>query len=531
MLNFSFYSKYKRLSCFHLCLFFIFIFFGPSNIKAEMPLDSNKKIIPFQMYNRILKEKLPEIKKSYIEEKISKNKIYKEKKTDDWQLESGVKYLIDNQRTKVAGAGNFDHIIDSGIDSGVLTEENRINSSYSGEIEARSLLQGAQVDTGISRTFSATGTRIKTGIQFGYLDSRFDYHSNPEMLNGKFSDQFYLPVIYVGIAQPFLKNSFGLLDRFAKKDAIIKYELEKLKQKQYRKSLESYYKKIYFDWIVTLKVIDILESTIKTTQKMVVSVQRHYRSGMTDLDDLNKMNLALYQYQDQLNKKQNTLRQITILLEPYIDTREYDPDIQSFTEYINKSLNHPFSLYPFEKTTHTAIYRLSMKRTGIAEKANENAALPELNLFAEVNKKGQDGDIKESWNDLIDKKDNVTLEAGLIVKYPLGNHEARGALKEIFLLKKQLRQDYQTNLRKYQAQINQLYHNALSLQTSLEFREKSISALKIKLKTEYHKYNTARLNLTFVLDTENHMAQEQMELLLVQRKLIDLYIDYQNLVY
>lgn len=482
------------------------------------PLDARdgkgkRTVISFEQYCHILKKELPELKKSEMEEMLAENRVNKEKKIDDWTLESETMYVIDNTSLSLSGTGDLGVPID-------------------GELNANARVHGLQVDTGVSRTFAKTGTRLKTGVKFGILDSNYDYTiSPPASLSGQFSDTLYQPVIYVGVSQPLLYNSLGILDRFPKKDAKFQYEIEKIEQKQYRRSIETYYRKLYFDWILYKRIITILEGTIRNTRRIVGTVNRHYRSGMADLDDVNKSNLALYTYQDQLNTLKSTFRQISVNLYPYIDTEERIPEEATFESYVEKSLATEYSAVPFEKTGNYRIYRYSLRRLDMAEKAGKNRTLPQLNLMAQVSKKGVDPEAGAAFEKLFTSIDNIDLEVGLMLTYPIGNHEGKADYREARILKKQLGHEYQISRRKYEQGLAHISEMADTIRRSLRYKKLNLKALQAKLRTEYRKYNMARLNLTYVLDSENRIAQEKIELLKIRRKLIDLYFDYQDLVY
>lgn len=493
-------------------LLFIILAVSPLSLEARDSAE-NKTAISFEQYCQILKNELPELKKSEMEELLAENKINREKKIEDWTLESETKYIIDNTSMSLSGSGDLGGAID-------------------GEINAHSRVHGLQVDTGVSRTFARTGTRLKTGVKFGILDSSYDYDTSPPAsLSGHFDETLYQPVIYVGVAQPLLYNSFGLLDRFPEKDAKFESEIEKIRQQQYRKSIQTYYRKLYFDWILYQRIIEILEGTITNTRRIVATVQRHYRSGMADLDDVNKSNLALYTYLDQLNTLKSTFKQISVNIYPYIDTEKYIPDESTFEKYVEKSMARKFSPVPFEETGNWRIYQYSMRRLDMAEKAGRNKTLPRLSLMAQVSKKGMDPEAGAAFGKLFTSSENVDLEVGLMLTYPIGNHEGKADYRESRILKKQLSHEYEISRRKYEQGLSNIGEMAESIKRSLRYKKLNLQALEAKLRTEYRKYNMARLNLTYVLDSENRIAQEKIEILQIRRKLIDLNFDYQDLVY
>jgi hypothetical protein len=65
---------------------------------------------------------------------------------------------------------------------------------------------------------------------------------------------------------------------------------------------------------------------------------------------------------------------------------------------------------------------------------------------------------------------------------------------------------------------------------ALGYKKSNIISLTSKLRTEKKKYNMARLNLSYLIDTENSIARERIEELLIKKRLITLMFDYRDLI-
>lgn len=119
---------------------------------------------------------------------------------------------------------------------------------------------------------------------------------------------------------------------------------------------------------------------------------------------------------------------------------------------------------------------------------------------------------------------------GFEFKYSLENNSAESSLKDIEIQIKALEYEYKTVENSYRKQMHDYIESSQGIIKQLENNEKTLMALESKLVTEKRKYSQARLNLSYVIDTENSITVERNSIVALKYQLIGYYIDYMDLI-
>ncbi len=108
---------------------------------------------------------------------------------------------------------------------------------------------------GVNRTVSATGTRLSTS--FGYTWNDVRGTSTLAVPSQSLSIPIYSPVLTVSVTQPLLKNFFGKIYRYAKKNANLQVRVEQARKEVNDRNVLNYFKKLYIQWIQYNETLDI----------------------------------------------------------------------------------------------------------------------------------------------------------------------------------------------------------------------------------------------------------------------------------
>lgn len=479
-------------------------------------------------------EKLPEMKQSRLDELARKNEIEKTRAVDDLTIEAELKYQQTQEQLRYSGSGEYPYELD--------TDDMR---PYDADVDIRTKLRGPVLESSATRAFSSTGTRLQVGTEFSRAESVLDLQStntidlgtmgapldsftmpNDIDLNG--SEHLYRPVVYAGVVQPLLQNAFGILDRVPGKEAALLLKVEELKQQDYRRSLLSYYRKLYMDWLVYDRAIGLLADSIQSTRAMVANVQGRYRSGMSDADDMHRSTAALLMQQDQMKSYELTRRLTVLELQPFMNQNEA-PLAGEFETMVADAGTVSFHSVPFEETEKGAMFRISFRRLALLREAATNRGKPQLNLTAQARMQNLDRDLSDSITGLADGEQTMDYSVGFHFIHPLGNHEGRAILRQARISEEQLRVEREITERNYLQGLEKIRLSAESLTERIALKEQHVAALRARLAVEYRKYRVARISLNTITDTRTTLSQEEMALLFMKRKLIDLWFDYRDL--
>jgi len=447
---------------------------------------SNKEKISFNRYLATIRKKLPEIQKNHLAVDKAKNSLYASKAQEDFNLSSSFKYYFENPTA--------------------TSSTTAINST-----------SGFTSSIGVNKKIIGTGTQVSTGVEYGSTSIKSSAMS--------LDTTSYVPALYLNITQPLLNNAFGLVDRYAKKNARMQLAIEKLKKDENDKSTLSYYQKLYFSWIDYRERLKILQKNINRAAALYNQTARKARAGLADNDDVQRTLSSLLGYREQYKQSEVALNSIERELNLYFDVSKYVPDPLEFENYFNRAMKEVYSPVAYTKTRSCEIYRLTRDNLKYSKKVTRNQLLPQLNLEAAVKVKSQEDDFSSS----VKKMNDVDYSIGLSVTYPLGNTEAKSKVKDAEIAIKEINREYQITENNYRKNLESILINVSGNKNIYSLKKSNLKALQSKYTTEQRKYRQARISLSYLVETGIGISTESINLLQLRRDIISYLIDYRDL--
>jgi len=388
------------------------------------------------------------------------------------------------------------------------------NKQYSG-INNKGDVRGYDYYAGLSKTITSTGTT---------LSGTYNYEKNSYSNFSSSSDySSYAPSFSVKVSQPLLYNFFGKVDRYSENNAKMKLEVAKSQLQENNKSVLNAYKKLYFQWIIYRENIKNLDAAIVNSNALKNQILRKVRAGLADNDDYQGAVSSVLSYENQRREYSTELKNIENQMNLYLDITGLSPAQKAFDDYYGKAGSSALTEVDFKNTASAKIMDLTMKNYLYSKGVYENKLLPEFNVFGEVTRK-----------DLSDSQTYGTRDTdysvGFEFRYYLENNSAESSLKDVEIQIKGLEYEYSAAENSYRKLLLSYIETSNGIIDQLENKEKTLKALESKLVTEKRKYSQARLNLSYVISTENSITSEKNNILSLKYQLISCYIDYMDLV-
>lgn len=472
---------------------FIFLFvtgyialISTSTVNAQ----ESTNVITYEKFISVITQKLPEIKINALQVQKAYNQVEKAKSVDDTNLIAKGQYAL--QKMYTTGKSLF---------------EPDYKQSYYGY-------------TGIEQTIASTGTRMSLGLEYNSSSIKGNLTIPPQA----YSVDEYRPSITATITQPLLQNAFGIIDRYEKNNAQMKLEIQKLQQLQDDTSVLNYYKKIYFNWLLYKHALTIMKESIANAQELVDSVQRKARAGLAENDDVQRALSSLLSYQSQYKQYEITYNSICDELSLYFDAT-ISPEDNDLKNVFDSVLATEYSEVPFEHTRSYIIVKKNIDLLQYSMDVADNSTLPQMNLILSATRKNYSDRQREALSKLPDTDYSVGVE----FSYPLGNHSAQSQVNEYELSLKELEQNLLSTRNSYYKSLKALLQSLYGYKELIVTHNKNLQALFSQRQTERKKYEQARLDLQYLINTENNIAMEKLTVLQLQVALIGYYIDYKDL--
>jgi len=467
--------KFKKIN------FIILIILTVTAVSADENTGLNLTI-SYNTYLEKIEKSLPEIKSNDIDIQKAENEINRSKANGDFSFNAGGTSYSSKQ--------------------------------YNG-INTKGDLEGYNYYAGLSKKIKSTGTNIST--TYNYTSNSYNnFSTTPDYST-------YEPSVSLKVSQPLLYNFLGKVDKYSENNAKLQLEIEKINLDENNKSVLNSYKKLYFEWILYNEILADLEDAIKNSIQLKDQTYRKVRAGLADNDDYQKAASSVITYERQFREYQTTLNNIKHQLSLYIDSSNLAPDKTDFSNLLSESIKSEFAKVPFSRTDSALIITKTMNQLVYSREVSENRLLPEFNVFSEITKK----DRSESSTYVTKDTDYVI---GFEFKYSLGNNAAESSLRDVELQIKSLNHETDIAVNSYSKNLLTLTESASGLKYLLKKNEESIKLLNSRLATEKIKYNQARLNLSYLIETENSITSEKISLMTLKYQLISCYIDYRDLI-
>ncbi len=373
---------------------------------------------------------------------------------------------------------------------------------------------------GLTKKFFSTGTSVSGGISYQQHQSDIDYGSLA------IPNTYHYPAYYAGFSQSLLKNSFGIIDRFAAKDAAMKKEIETLRAAHNDDADLNYYRKLYFDWLESVARIGLLKKTIDDAVTLKERVNNKFRLGLAENDDVQNAAAAELQYRSAYEEETSSMKSLMDEIGIFIDVAKIAPEEKELEIHLSHCGEYSFGEVSFEKTRLAAIYSLAKENYRYAEKVASNKLLPQLDVVGTITRKAQD----TTFPGAAKKINDTDYYLGLSASFPLENSAAESEKKSAALAVEEINHEYDIARINYKKNIASLANNARALKNMIELSEKRIRALESKYRTEEKKYLQARLDLTFLIATAQTLTSERLNLIRLKKMLVYHLIDHQDLI-
>lgn len=460
---------------FTICLFIILQL--PLVVLAD---NSNKNSISYSEYLVKITKSLPKIKENKLNELSALNSIKKAKGRFDLELNADSNTFKQNQYNADTDNGNI--------------------TGYSSNIS-------------LNKTISLTGTRLSTGVTF--TKNKYD---NVNFIN----TNSYQSKASIGITQPLLYNAFGKQDKFEIKNAEQKYEIEKIQREINDISILNYYKKLYVNWFEYKEILNLIDKSLSNAEKLKKQTLRKVKAGLADNDDYQRAVSSYINYQNSYQNYLTLLKTIEKEIFIYIKNEKIIPEKISFENLYKQASNYQYQLNDFDKTLSGKVFKLKFNNLNYTKKVYNNKLLPELNVYSTIDRIGNEDNLSNSSTEMNDTNYTVGFE----FKYNFENNANESELEDVKLNIKNLNYQYQSEKNTYKINVNTISQNIESFNNIIKNKTNNIKVLRSQFKTEKKKYNQARLNLSYVLDTDNNITSAKIDLLDHKKEIIQNYIDY-----
>ena len=487
----------------------LYTFFLNSIIFAQ----TNETIIlPYTQYMERIKNLIPEMKLTASQESNAANNLTKAKSSGD------VKF--DLQAGAIGKQSHFDEY------SFLPTSDFNYN--------------GFRIGAGFSGLIPYSGTRWSVEIKH---DSFFgDFNTGDIILpvdtpigtiNGKLPNlgtnnfKYYYPSIKIQIAQPILRDFFGKLDRYPIRDAEYQLTIAKLKRIIDDQSVLTSYQKMYYQWIMSRKLIALYNEMIREARSFENQVYKRYRSGVIDNDSYQNARRQTLKYIEARDKSELMLKKVIRNIQFFIPEENIIPNEDDWNQTLETSINAEINIVPFlESAQGQMAYQLKL-RSEYAISIMKNNALPDLSIVGSVSLSSlDDSGYFKSFSTMT----NVDYFVGLMFSYPIGGRDAKAKMEDAYAALNAVTADFDRVNRDFDVQIGTYYDEFETYKKMLENKKLEVNAIVSRINTQNAKFRQGRLPTDEIINARLDLAQARAELLNLQYLIISTVMDYNSLV-
>ena len=469
-------------------------------------------ILPYTQYMERIKNLIPEMKLTASQESNAANNLTKAKSSGD------VKF--DLQAGAIGKQSHFDEY------SFLPTSDFNYN--------------GFRIGAGFSGLVPYSGTRWSVEIKH---DSFFgDFNTGDIILpvdtpigtiNGKLPNlgtnnfKYYYPSIKIQIAQPILRDFFGKLDRYPIKDAEYQLTIAKLKRIIDDQSVLTSYQKMYYQWIMSRKLIALYNEMIREARSFENQVYKRYRSGVIDNDSYQNARRQTLKYIEARDKSELMLKKVIRNIQFFIPEENIIPNEYDWNQTLETSINAEINIVPFlESAQGQMAYQLKL-RSEYAISIMKNNALPDLSIVGSVSLSSlDDSGYFKSFSTMT----NVDYFVGLMFSYPIGGRDAKAKMEDAYAALNAVTADFDRVNRDFDVQIGTYYDEFETYKKMLENKKLEVNTIVSRINTQNAKFRQGRLPTDEIINARLDLAQARAELLNLQYLIISTVMDYNSLV-
>ena len=390
----------------------------------------------------------------------------------------------------------------SSITDPVLNFNTNLMQEYQYTATTRNYIHGFGVGAEITQKNIENGTSLQYGI-------------------ASFFGDYKVPQIYINYSYPLFYNSGGMQDKFTVYAAQNNFDIEKWKQLESDAQILNKYKKLYFQWIQTKAAINLLEKSIINAKNLRQNAKAKYKSGLIDLDDVEKTESLIIKYQNQLVQYQISLNKLLASIKPYINNLKLIPNDSDMRDQITKINTKNLSAMNIKNNSSFKVYELQKQYFNEYKKVLENRLTPKTDLNLQVALKGRD----ESFYQSVRNFEDLDYSAAIVISMPIEKAKEKADLEALDISTKLLEQNILQNTNLLQSQRDQIIANIEGQQNQLILSQKNLKNLNKRYKIEAGKYDKARLNLSFLIETQNAIISEKINTINLKLNIIFNYLD------
>lgn len=491
-----------------LYYFTAFLFLLSSSIYTQ----TNAEILSYAEYIERIKNIIPEMKLTAIQESNAYNNLTKAKSSGD------VKF--DLQAGAIGTQKHFD-------------EYNIIPT-------ADFMHNGMRIGAGFSGLIPYSGTRWSVKIQhdsyFGDLKmGEVEIPVNtplgtvvgrlPNLSTNNF--KYYAPSIEIQIAQPILRDFFGKLDMYPIKDAEYQLTIAKLKRIIDDNSVLTSYQKIYYQWIMSQKLIKLYDEMIREAKAFENQIYKRYTSGVIDNDAYQNARRQTLKYREARNKSELILKKIIRNIQFFIPEENVEPNEDDWESMLETSINTKINVVPFlESAQGQMAYQLKL-RSEYALSIMKNNSLPDLSIVGSVSLSTLDD---SGYFNSFSTMTNVEYFVGLMFSYPIGGRDAKAKMEDAYNALTAVTADFDRVNRDFDVQIGTYYDEFEAYKTMLEDKKLEVQALASRVRTQNERFRQGRLPVDEIINARLDLVNARAELLNLEYMIISTVMDYNSLV-
>lgn len=491
-----------------LYYFTAFLFLLSSSIYTQ----TNAEILSYAEYIERIKNIIPEMKLTAIQESNAYNNLTKAKSSGD------VKF--DLQAGAIGTQKHFD-------------EYNIIPT-------ADFMHNGMRIGTGFSGLIPYSGTRWSVKIQhdsyfgdlkMGEVEIPVDTPLGtvvgrlPNLSTNNF--KYYAPNIEIQIAQPILRDFFGKLDMYPIKDAEYQLTIAKLKRIIDDNSVLTSYQKIYYQWIMSQKLIKLYDEMIREAKAFENQIYKRYTSGVIDNDAYQNARRQTLKYREARNKSELILKKIIRNIQFFIPEENVEPNEDDWESMLETSINTKINVVPFlESAQGQMAYQLKL-RSEYALSIMKNNSLPDLSIVGSVSLSTLDD---SGYFNSFSTMTNVEYFVGLMFSYPIGGRDAKAKMEDAYNALTAVTADFDRVNRDFDVQIGTYYDEFEAYKTMLEDKKLEVQALASRVRTQNERFRQGRLPVDEIINARLDLVNARAELLNLEYMIISTVMDYNSLV-
>ncbi|MBW5399536.1 TolC family protein [Brachyspira pilosicoli] len=491
-----------------LYYFTAFLFLLSSSIYTQ----TNAEILSYAEYIERIKNIIPEMKLTAIQESNAYNNLTKAKSSGD------VKF--DLQAGAIGTQKHFD-------------EYNIIPT-------ADFMHNGMRIGAGFSGLIPYSGTRWSVKIQhdsyfgdlkMGEVEIPVDTPLGtvvgrlPNLSTNNF--KYYAPSIEIQIAQPILRDFFGKLDMYPIKDAEYQLTIAKLKRIIDDNSVLTSYQKIYYQWIMSQKLIKLYDEMIREAKAFENQIYKRYTSGVIDNDAYQNARRQTLKYREARNKSELILKKIIRNIQFFIPEENVEPNEDDWESMLETSINTKINVVPFlESAQGQMAYQLKL-RSEYALSIMKNNSLPDLSIVGSVSLSTLDD---SGYFNSFSTMKNVEYFVGLMFSYPIGGRDAKAKMEDAYNALTAVTADFDRVNRDFDVQIGTYYDEFEAYKTMLEDKKLEVQALASRVRTQNERFRQGRLPVDEIINARLDLVNARAELLNLEYMIISTVMDYNSLV-